>query len=137
MTRRSTRGGVQLTTDKVIPVIYEQYGNLAAVARKLGTSRQHMYTFVNQHATVQQALADARESMIDNAESSLYKQALDGNVTALIFFLKTQGYHRGYTERQHHTIDMTIRQEAERLAQEYGLNVDEVMAEAERIVKAT
>jgi hypothetical protein len=38
--------------------------------------------------------------MLDNAETALYDDALNGNTTALIFFLKTQGKSRGYTERQ-------------------------------------
>lgn len=45
-------------------------------------------------------ITDARESMIDTAESMLYKQIGEGNTTAIIFFLKTQGRQRGYIERQ-------------------------------------
>ena len=41
----------------------------------------------------------SREKMIDNVESALYQQALAGNTTAMIFFLKTQGKKRGYVER--------------------------------------
>jgi hypothetical protein len=54
---------------------------------------------VNNSAKLQKALAEARETMLDNAETTLYDEALDGNTTALIFFLKTQGKGRGYTER--------------------------------------
>jgi len=50
--------------------------------------------------TLKVVLADAREKMIDNVESKLYSKALDGDTTAMIFFLKTQGKGRGYVERQ-------------------------------------
>jgi hypothetical protein len=38
--------------------------------------------------------------MIDNAESKLYAKVVEGDTTALIFFLKTQGRSRGYVEKQ-------------------------------------
>ena len=48
-----------------------------------------------------------------------------------------------WLERQHsdkwgkkESVEITIRREAERLAKETGLDVDEIMAEAERLVKA-
>ena len=44
-------------------------------------------------------LAAARETAIDHVESKLMGAIDDGNVTAIIFFLKTQGKSRGYTER--------------------------------------
>ena len=47
-----------------------------------------------------EVLQSSRETMLDNAETALYDEALNGNTTALIFFLKTQGKSRGYTERQ-------------------------------------
>ena len=45
------------------------------------------------------ALTEARETMLDTAESVLYSKILAGDITALIFFLKTQGKSRGYIER--------------------------------------
>ena len=43
---------------------------------------------------------EIREGMLDNVESVLYRQAMEGNTTSLIFLLKTQAKDRGYTERQ-------------------------------------
>ena len=44
-------------------------------------------------------MAEARESALDEAESELMKLIRAGNLTAIIFFLKTQGKSRGYSER--------------------------------------
>lgn len=44
-------------------------------------------------------LEEAEESVIDNAESKLLQHINDGDVTSLIFFLKTRGKKRGYIER--------------------------------------
>ena len=44
-------------------------------------------------------LTEAREDTLDFVESKLMKAIDDGNVTAMIFFLKTRGKSRGYSER--------------------------------------
>ena len=89
-----------LKAEKILPLIEEYTGNLSLVARKLGVSRTTVYKFMEDHPTVKQSLSEAREKMIDNVESKLYSKALDGDTTAMIFFLKTQGKARGYVERQ-------------------------------------
>jgi len=89
-----------LSVKELEPIIYQKRGNVSAVARHFGVSRPTVYKRINVSQTLQDALVDARETMIDNAETELYDQALSGNTTALIFFLKTQGKRRGYVERQ-------------------------------------
>ena len=90
----------KLTVDKVNVLIDEMMGNVSMVARTLNVSRTTLYNYINSHATVKQALDEAREKMIDNVESTLYSKALDGDTACMIFFLKTQGKSRGYVERQ-------------------------------------
>lgn len=80
--------------------IEKHRGNISLVARSFGVSRTTIYKHLNKHPELKVYLADEREKMIDNVESVLYNQALDGNITAVIFFLKTQGKNRGYIERQ-------------------------------------
>ena len=83
--------------------IREKRGNLAAVARQYGVTRQAISKRVRGSAKLQKSWEEARETMLDNAETELYELALGGNVAALIFFLKTQGKGRGYIERQEFT----------------------------------
>ena len=75
-------------------------GNVAAIARALGTSRGTVWNRIQSSPSLQTLLADARETMLDNAESSLYRAVLAGEAWAVCFFLKTQGKRRGYVERQ-------------------------------------
>jgi len=75
-------------------------GNVAAIARALGTSRGTVWNRIQSSPALQALLADARETMLDNAESSLYRAVLNGEAWAVCFFLKTQGKGRGYVERQ-------------------------------------
>lgn len=89
----------ELNAEQVIARIAEYKGNLAAVARSFGLSRQTLYKYINSKPSVKAALDEARETMIDNVESALYSAALAGEAWAVCFFLKTQGKSRGYTER--------------------------------------
>jgi hypothetical protein len=75
-------------------------GNQAAVARHFGVTRQAVNKLVGSRADLRDACRDARESMKDEAESSLYKAVKSGESWAVCFFLKTQAKDRGYVERQ-------------------------------------
>lgn len=90
----------KVTVADIEPLIEPNKGNVAVIARKLGVSRGTILNRCNESPTLAQALTDARESMLDNAESMLYKKVLEGSTVELLFFLKTQGRNRGYVERQ-------------------------------------
>lgn len=85
--------------DELVPLLEKDKGNVAAVARRFGVSRGTILNRINESPTLQKVLDDARQSMLDNAESVLYKKVLEGSTAELIFFLKTQGKERGYIER--------------------------------------
>ena len=92
--------------------IVEKRGNLSAVARGFGKSRTWLYNILNdKYPELKDVVEEARDSLIDDAESELQKQMFKGNITALIFFLKTQGKGRGYVERQEveQSGDLTIK----------------------------
>lgn len=91
---------MDFTIDNIEVQIEKLKGNVAAVARSFGKSRTAVYDKINGNKRLQKALVDSRQTMLDNVESKLYQKALDGDTTAMIFFLKTQGKSRGYTERQ-------------------------------------
>lgn len=93
---------MRLSKKKVIESINHYNGNISAVARSFGVSRRAVYNFVkDKYPELWQLVQEKREEWLDDAESELMRQAMeDSNTTALIFFLKTQGKGRGYTERQ-------------------------------------
>ena len=90
----------KILIEDVEPLIDQFSGNIAMIARALDVSRGTVWNRVQESATLQTKLKDAREATIDNVESGLYKKALSGDTTCMIFFLKTQGKHRGWVERQ-------------------------------------
>jgi len=88
------------TSDKMIKAIREKHGNLSAAARYLGCSRNTIARYIENYPTVKAVYDEERETLIDFAENQLFQQVKDGNITAIIFTLKTIGKHRGYVERQ-------------------------------------
>jgi len=93
----------RVTAKGLIEAIHHHNGNVSAVARQYGLSRTGIHYHMNRMPTAKLALEEARETMLDEAESKLYEAVKDGKTAELLFFLRTQGRGRGYVERQEHT----------------------------------
>lgn len=88
------------TAKEVIKAIEKSRGYVTKAADILGVSRQSLYRYLKKFPTAQIALDDTREKRHEWVENKLIQQ-IDANVlTAIIFYLKTQGKHLGYVERQ-------------------------------------
>ena len=90
----------KFTANQIIDALREKHGNLSAAARYLGCERHTISRYINTYPTVKAVADEERETLIDFAENQLFKQVQDGNITAIIFTLKTIGKLRGYVERQ-------------------------------------
>ncbi len=77
-------------------------GLVSIAAGSLGCSRKTVYEYIKRYSSLNDVLTDAREDAIDHVESKLMTAIDEGNVQAMIFFLKTQGKKRGYVERSEH-----------------------------------
>jgi hypothetical protein len=88
------------TADQMIRALTETHGMKSAAARALHCSRRTVDRYIDNYPTVREAYEDAREIVLDMAEAALFREIQNGNITAIIFTLKTVGKHRGYVERQ-------------------------------------
>ena len=88
------------TANQIIDALKEKHGNMSASARFLGCSRNTISRYIDTYPTVKAVYDEERETLIDFAENQLFKQVQEGNITAIIFTLKTIGKSRGYVERQ-------------------------------------
>ena len=79
--------------------IVKAFGNLSTAAKSLQVERATLYRWIEQDG-LEEAVVEGRNRRLDFAESMLDKGMQDGNMTAIIFYLKTQGKSRGYIERQ-------------------------------------
>ena len=93
------------SAQQVADAIRVARGFVTVAAEKLGCHRATVQRYINDYATVQDALTDAREKRHDFVENKLMSAINDGNMTAIIFYLKTQCKTRGYVERVEHTGD--------------------------------
>ena len=79
--------------------IVKAFGNLSTAAKSLQVERATHYRWIEQEG-LEDAVQEGRNRRLDFAESMLDKGMQEGNMTAIIFYLKTQGKSRGYVERQ-------------------------------------
>ena len=75
------------------------FGNLSTASKSLQVERATLYSWIEQEG-LNEAVAEGRNRRLDFAESMLDKAMQSENMSAIIFFLKTQGKSRGYVERQ-------------------------------------
>ena len=105
--------GNGLTAAQMIAAIESARGFVTKASEILGVSRQTFYVYLKRYPTAQRALEDTREKRHEWVESKLMHQIGEDNLTAIIFYLKTQGKHLGYVERQEYSgpkgNDLTIR----------------------------
>ena len=73
----------------------------AILAQKYGTcSPNTVKNYISRHARLKEVEDDIAQQTLDLAETKLVQAIGDGNMTAVIFYLKTKGRQRGYIERR-------------------------------------
>ena len=88
--------------EQAAKLIESKRGNISAVAKSLKLARKTVYAHIKASPYLQDALADAREKSLDDAEDQLGNAVRKGEAWAVCFTLKTQGQARGYVEKQKH-----------------------------------
>ena len=74
-------------------------GVLTEACKALDCTRGSLRAFLVTHPDLEKGRLHAREETLDLAETKLIEKIKGGNLTAIIFLLKTQGKSRGYVER--------------------------------------
>lgn len=100
---------VDITDEQIAKMLQTKRGNISATARSLKCSRQLIHTRINASQELVNVRDAAREATIDRVEQALEDKAIKGDVTAQIFFLKTRGRKRGYSEQTDHSGEMILR----------------------------
>lgn len=90
----------RLSVECLLSEIETQCGNISAIARSFGVRRQSVSEYIERRPELKQALADAREGMLDEAENALLDAIRSKEGWAVCFALKTIGRNRGYVEKQ-------------------------------------
>lgn len=85
--------------DKVIKALQDAQGIKIQAAKLIGCDRSTLERYITDNDEIRQAYEDARESLVDTAESKLLANIEKGDVASIIFCLKCLGKDRGYVER--------------------------------------
>lgn len=85
---------------EVIAALDASAGVKSRAARRLGCSLSTVKNYVDRYAEVRKALCVIREEINDVAESVILQALRDNSLTAAIFYLKTHGQDRGYSEKR-------------------------------------
>jgi hypothetical protein len=91
---------VKHTEDEIKDALFRASGLLRPAAAVLGVSVQGLRARINRNQSLQKALIDAREQIVDKAEESLWNCIDKQEPWAVALVLKTLGKNRGYVERQ-------------------------------------
>lgn len=78
----------------------ESAGLQYIAATKLKCAPSTVTNYVKRNKHLQRVVEECREGVLDLAEGKILEKIRDGDIAAIIFFLKTKGKNRGYTERQ-------------------------------------
>jgi hypothetical protein len=101
----------QATARRIIDALHESHGLICSAAAMAGVDRRTVHRYMKEFPQVAEAVEEAREKLYDAVESRLFEKIEAGDLTAIIFFLKTRCRHRGYIERQEVDMpkDITLR----------------------------
>ena len=122
------------TAEQMIDACRKAHGLKSVMAASLRCDRMTVENYARRYPTVQQALDDEREWIVDLAEGKMLQAINSGEPWAIALILRTLGKRRGYGDQ----LDINIAQTVRVLAQQAGLSdaeTDAAVAEAERVTR--
>lgn len=96
---------------KFIEALREGRGIITYACQKIGISRKTYYDWYQNDSEFKMLADEVNDTTIDVVESKLLSAINEGNLTAIIFYLKTKGKKRGYVERTEHEVNTNPFQE--------------------------
>jgi ACT domain-containing protein len=90
----------QLKKEQLLEALVKSLGIVSTACLNVGMSRTTYYKYYNEGGQFKDQVDDISNIAIDFAESKLFDLIKEGNITAVIFYLKTKGKKRGYIEKQ-------------------------------------
>lgn len=84
---------------KVLQALREYLGNVTTACKAAGISRKTFYKWHKEDTDFATEADEITDEQLDFVEDKLLQAINEGNVSAIIFYLKTKGRKRGYSER--------------------------------------
>ena len=83
----------------MIEMLEKSLGVVSTACKAANISRDTHYRWLKEDEIYAEAVESLNNVSLDFAESQLFNAMKEGNITAVIFYLKTKGKDRGYIER--------------------------------------
>lgn len=95
-------GSMKVTDEQIKLALEAQAGNISGTAQELNVTRNTIYNHINSNPELMQVVTDARESLVDYAESGLLAQVEQGNMTAIAYVLNNsrEAKARGWSKSE-------------------------------------
>ncbi len=84
---------------KLLEALVKTNGIICPACEMAGIDRKTFYIWKKQDEEFAKQVEDITERQIDIVESKLLQNINNGDTTSIIFYLKTKGRNRGYSER--------------------------------------
>jgi hypothetical protein len=107
-------------------------GMVYLAAKRLGCNVNTVLRYCERHPSLEAVKQAARGEILDECELRLWKAIQRDEAWAISFYLKTIGKTRGYGERL--DLNISIKAAAAKVAQEFGLTPEAVLAEAHMLL---
>lgn len=85
--------------ETVLRALKKTLGNVSSACEKANVGRRTFYSWMADDPEFKADVQDIQDYEIDFVESKLKQEISDGNITGIIFYLKTKGKKRGYVEK--------------------------------------
>jgi len=94
---------------KAFLAAYAKGWNIGQACKACGIGRRTFYDWTEKDPDFKADVDEARESRIDLGESMLLRNMSEGDTASIIYFLKTQGRSRGWSEK----LDLSVASDLE------------------------
>ena len=87
------------TKKRLLEALEKSLGVVTSACKIADVSRWTYYDYLKNDEQFAKEVEEIQNISLDFSESKLFEAISKGNLTAVIFHLKTKGKHRGYVER--------------------------------------
>jgi len=84
----------------LIEAMEKCHGIVTDACKTVGISRVTYYEYYKNDTEFKKSIDEIESTVLDFVEGKLFQKIDTGDVTSIIFYLKTKGKNRGYVERQ-------------------------------------
>ena len=100
----------QYNKNQLLAALKKSLGVVSAACQMCNIERSTFYNYMERDPEFKKQVEDLENYCTDYVETQFFKNIQNGNTAEILFYLKTKGRKRGYSEKQE--IDLTSKGES-------------------------